>query len=416
MSHFAISKCLCCGSTRLKLVLDLKTQPPANMYLRQPREEIVRFPLALNRCEDCWHSQLSWNVDRKEIFDDYAYVSGTSETLNKFFSWFAASLRRTIGPGKSVLEIAANDGSLIRAMMAEQLACTGIDPAKNIVESAKDKGLPIELGYWPEVADKIDGSFDAIIAMNVLAHVDQPFEFLRACADKLAPDGIIIIQPSQARMIPNGEFDTVYHEHISFFNSRSIAKLAHRAGLKLVGTAMVRVHGDSPIYFLMHSNDVAVPSFSAFQIGEFGIAEDLLDYESNAGLFSERTYLKFAVAARQVIEGLSEVVREHQVLGFKIAFVGAAAKAITVLNAANIKPDHLLDESPLKIGLFAPGCNTIVEPLTVVKEWGDNKTLFIISAWNFRSELTNKLSRLGVPPGSKFYAYFPQPHWLAQIE
>jgi SAM-dependent methyltransferase len=412
MSHSPITECLCCGSVELKLTLDLKMQPPANMYLRQPRRDTPFFPLALNRCEKCWHSQLSWNVDRSIIFDDYAYVSGTSQTLSKFFQWFAVALKRTTGSSKRVLEIAANDGSLVSSLIEQGFDCVGVDPAKNIVESANEKGLPIKLGYWPAIASQINGKFDVIIGMNVLAHVDQPLEFLSACKGKLSTGGIIIIQPSQARMIPNGEFDTVYHEHVSFFNSNSISKLSERVGLKLVGTALVRVHGDSPVYFLMHDNEFVVPSFSAFADEEFGISEDLLDYEKRSGLFEEITYKKFAKTAIQVIDQLVDVVEEHRKIGFRIAFVGAAAKAITVLNAASIQPDFLLDESPLKIGLYAPGCNLVVDSLISVGEW-DRPTLFIISAWNFRTELTKKLSDIGVPLGSKFYSYFPKPEWLS---
>lgn len=411
MAHTALTHCLCCGSDRLTQVLDLNTQPPANLYLREPRTDTPKFPLCLNRCEECWHSQLSWSVDRRDIFDEYAYVSGTSKTLTSFFTWFAKALAQTIGAGKRVLEIAANDGSLIKAMQEEGLACVGVDPAKNIVDSARENGLPIELGYWPQAADKVEGTFDAIIGMNVLAHVDAPLEFLQGCKQKLAPGGIVLIQPSQARMFQNGEFDTIYHEHISFFNSSSIGRLAERAGLKLVGTALVRVHGDSPVYFLMHADESASASFSAFQGGEFGIAEDLLDYENKVGLFDAAVYGKFAQAAQEVVTGVRNVVDEHKARGFNIAFVGAAAKAITVLNAAKISPDHLLDEAPLKIGLYAPGCNTLVEPLTAASGW-NQPTLFILSAWNFRVELTTKLIKIGVPAGSKFYAYFPQPHWL----
>ena len=412
MSHSPLLSCLCCGSARLTQVLDLQKQPPANLYQREPHEDLQHFPLCLNRCEDCWHAQLSWNVDRHDIFDDYAYVSGTSKTLNHFFEWFAIALKQTIGASKRVLEIAANDGSLIHALQSEGFSCVGVDPAKNIVDEAMQKGLPLHLGYWPDAGDQIDGKFDAIIGMNVLAHVDDPLNFLKGCSNKLAPGGVVVIQPSQARMIENGEFDTIYHEHISFFNSRSISQLASRAALKLVGTALVKVHGDSPVYFLQHANELTPPPiFEPFTHGEFGIAEDLQAYELRVNLFDKVTYLSFAATAQKVIEDVKTVVAEHRAAGFQIAFVGAAAKAITLLNAAKIKPDHLLDESPLKIGLYAPGCNTLVEPLTAASSW-QAPTLFVLSAWNFRYELANKLNAIGVPNGSKFYAYFPQPQWI----
>jgi SAM-dependent methyltransferase len=412
MPHSALKRCLCCDSEQLVPVLDLQSQPPANLYLKEPETETQRFPLCLNRCTNCWHSQLSWNVDRREIFDDYAYVSGTSKTLNSFFSWFSQALKSTIGTGASVLEIAANDGSLIRAMQVEGFNCAGVDPAKNIVEFAQKQGLPLHMGYWPLVADDIAGTFDAIVCMNVLAHVDAPLEFLEGCRRKLSESGVVIIQPSQARMFENGEFDTIYHEHISFFNTRSISELAKRAGLKLVGAALVKVHGDSPVYFLMHDNlSIKAPSFDAFRKGEFGIDEDLFEYEKRVDLFDAKTYTNFESMARTVIDGVQQVVLDHQLDGFKIVFVGAAAKAITLLNAAKVQPDHLLDEAPLKIGLYAPGCNTLVEPLTAVELW-DQPTLFILSAWNFRIELAEKLAKIGVPEGSKFYSYFPSPQWI----
>ena len=412
MSDNSILECLCCGSANLQITLDLQRQPPANLYTKNPAPNIPQFPLCLNRCMDCWHSQLNWNVNREDIFDEYAYVSSTSQTLKNFFIWFANALKEFLPDNARVLEIAANDGSLISELQMKGLNCIGIDPAKNIVEQAKKKKLPVELGYWPQDEEKIKGKFDAIVCMNVLAHVDTPLLFLKACTDKLAPGGTIIIQPSQARMFENGEFDTIYHEHISFFNSRSIRKLAERVGLKLTGTALVKVHGDSPIYFLQHaSENPATTKFLSFSKGDFSIPENLIKYEERIGLFDEKIYKNFKIKATNVISNVKSVVSEYKNLGFNIVFVGAAAKAITVLNAAGLKPDHLLDESPLKIGLYAPGCNTLVEPLTEAAKWSQ-QSLFIISAWNFRKELTQKLKKQGAPANSKFYAYFPSPHWI----
>ena len=173
------------------------------------------------------------------------------------------------------------------------------------------------------------------------------------------------------------------------------------------------MHGDSPVYFLQHAKELKpTPSFEHFKFGEFGIAEDLQNYELSVNLFDAKTYSKFAATALNTIQNVKTVVAEHREAGFQICFVGAAAKAITLLNAAQIKPDHLLDESPLKIGLYAPGCNTLVEPLTAVASW-TIPTLFVLSAWNFRFELTSKINKLGQPTGSKFYTYFPQPQWIS---
>lgn len=409
MSSHAMARCLCCDATQLRQVLALGNQPPANSYTRTAEEQVEAFPLGLNLCTQCWHAQLSYCVDRRNIFDNYAYVSGTSATLNRFFSWFAQSLARVVPAGGRVLEIAANDGSLVREMQAAGLACTGVDPAANIVEAAQKAGLPITCGYWPEASAQLAGTFDAIVCMNVVAHVDAPFEFLRECARKLSCGGVVLVQPSQARMFENGEFDTIYHEHLSFFNTRSMSRLAARAGLKLVDAFMVKIHGDSPVYVLQHASEASAPPQvrAAFSAGDFAIGEGLADYEERVNLFHWDTYGRFATHAAQTLHDVAEAVRLHEARGFEVVFVGAAAKAMTLINAAGIRPTRFLDENPLKIGLHAPGCGTLIEPLEVCRLLS-KPALFVLSAWNFRHELAEKLRAHGVPQGSVFYAYFPK--------
>jgi 2-polyprenyl-3-methyl-5-hydroxy-6-metoxy-1,4-benzoquinol methylase len=412
MSSRYLQNCLCCGADDLKLVLDLGIQPLANSYTRTAAEEVQEYPLGLNVCGQCWHAQLSFCVDRHEIFDRYTYVSGTSGTLNRFFKWFAASLALLLPAGARVLELAANDGSLIREMEAVGLECIGVDPAQNIVEKARTEGLPIICGYWPSIADQVQGQFDAIVCMNVVAHVENPRKFIGACREKLKPGGVLFIQPSQARMFGNHEFDTCYHEHVSFFNTRSMSTLAESVGLKLVGEALVRIHGDSPLYMLCCPEGPASPSLvGAFRVGDFAIAEDLRDYETSIRLYEWGTYETFCSHAKGVVQSLSEEIERRREQGFEVVFVGAAAKAMTVVNAGDIHPDRFLDESPLKIGLYAPGIGTLIEGLNAVQQI-TRPAFFVITAWNFRQELASKLRSLGVPSGSVFYSYFPKPEVL----
>jgi 2-polyprenyl-3-methyl-5-hydroxy-6-metoxy-1,4-benzoquinol methylase len=412
MSNHWIKCCLCCGSEKLTSVLDLGMQPPANSYSEDADTVVTRHPLGLNVCMDCWHSQLSYCVDRHEIFDRYAYVSGTSRTLAEFFAWFASALAKALPESSRVLELAANDGSLIREMQKNGLTCVGVDPAANIVNVGRANGLPIECGYWPEAAAQVEGKFDVIVCMNVLAHVDNPLAFLQGCTAKLSRDGIVLVQPSQARMFENGEFDTIYHEHISFFNTHSIEQLARRAGLKLVGAVLVKIHGDSPIYFLQH-DDLAqtTKAMDYFKRGAFGLDEDLFSYEQTVGLYELATYERFRSRAMSVVDSVKITVESYRAEGYDIVFVGAAAKAMTLLNAGGIRPDMFLDESPHKIGLYAPGCGNRIEALAAGTT-GQRPALFVLSAWNFRFELAANLRKLGVPAGSKFYAYFPQPQFI----
>ena len=412
MNGFSIKECLCCGGNNLRMALDLGVQPPANSYTLNPDEEVSQFPLALNICTNCWNAQLSFCVDRKEIFDHYAYVSGTSKTLTKFFAWFAKALSKAMPTGGRVMELACNDGSLIREMQNVGLDCIGVDPAANIAKQAQEAGLPVVCGYWPQVANKIDGKFDVMVCMNVVAHVDDPLTFLVGCRDKLTPGGTIMVQPSQARMFAQGEFDTMYHEHISFFNTRSMAKLAARAGLKLVVSFLVKIHGDSAVYLLQHADATPVVGFrDPFMEGEFAINEDLVAYEKAIKLFDWSTYEQFGRSAREIVSNVVNIVAEQRALGRKIVFVGAAAKAMTLVNAGSIKPDLFIDENPLKIGLHAPGSGTQIVALQACGELV-GETFFVFSAWNFRHELAAKVRDAGVPHGSVFYSYFPAAEFL----
>lgn len=158
MSSYTITNCLCCGGANLRMALDLGMQPPANSYTESAAERVEEFPLGLNVCQDCWNSQLSYCVDRQQIFDQYAYVSGTSKTLTQFFAWFSGALARSLPAGGRVLELAANDGSLIREMQRAGLECVGVDPAANITAQAQAAGLPVLCGYWPQAAARSTAS------------------------------------------------------------------------------------------------------------------------------------------------------------------------------------------------------------------------------------------------------------------
>jgi 2-polyprenyl-3-methyl-5-hydroxy-6-metoxy-1,4-benzoquinol methylase len=413
MANYKINKCLCCNSKELDLVLDLKMQPLANTYRHTQDTNIEKYPLALNVCLSCWHSQLSYCVDRKLIFDSYAYISGTSKTLNAYFRWFAKELNKIIPAGGRVLEIAANDGSLIIEMDVLGIDAIGIDPAKNIVDSALNRGVNMICGYWPDDLSKVDGRFDAIICMNVLAHVDKPQEFLLGCINKLTEDGVIFIQPSQARMFGNYEFDTCYHEHISFFNTSSIRALASRVGLKLLKTSLVSIHGDSPIYMLIHRESKREIGSEVFNSEPFGISECLEGYEAEINLFQRPSYDVFSAKANSILNDLNFEITQFKSKGFDIIFVGAAAKAMTVINSLGIVPDYFLDESPLKIGLYPAGIATKIEGFELCKKL-NKPALFVITAWNFKKEISQKIRKIGIPKGSVIYSYFPKSELICE--
>tara|TARA_Y100001980_G_C14555180_1_gene343186 strand:+ start:2024 stop:3274 length:1251 start_codon:yes stop_codon:yes gene_type:complete len=411
-SNLFLKKCLICNSSNLRQYLDLGVQPLANSYVEKKNIELEKFPLGLNLCESCWHSQLTYNVDRKYIFDNYHYASGTSNTLIKYFNWLAKSLKKTLNGNSKVLEIAANDGSLIKKLIDFKINAIGIDPAQNIVKEMNENNVKVILGYWPESSYKLKGKFDCILCLNVLAHVDNPNPFIQGCKDKLNSRGYILIQPSQARMIGNIEFDTCYHEHLSFFNLSSINQLATQNDLKLYASFLVRIHGDSPIYILGHKKyppdvDKIINSFSS---GDFFINENLSDYEKSINLYSFDTYKKFSDESKKIIKSFENVIKEYKMNNYKIAFVGAAAKAMTIINSTNIEPDYFYDEAKMKVNMYPPGINIRIDPLTNCSQL-NSKTLFIITAWNFKNELIEKIKKINPSLNSKFFTYFPKPEF-----
>jgi SAM-dependent methyltransferase len=400
-----LNECLCCNSKNLSHVLDLGCQPLANLYRTQADDTLERFPLRLLNCTDCTHLQLSHVVSREKLFSTYVYSSGTSKTLRDYFRWFAWALNINIPSESQILEIASNDGTLLRELQALGQRCEGIDPARNIVLSSGD-GVHSVIGYWPKDKHLVGNKFDVIIGINVLAHVEDPFSFLKACAESLSSEGVIIIQPSQARMLDNGEFDTIYHEHLSFFNLESMAVLCARVGLQITSARLSRIHGDSPIYFIQSKSAVTPFDSSEFSKGPFAIKEDLRDFEASLKLRDPDTYIRFGLAARSLLTRLENCCKDHRDQGYLIVFVGAAAKAMTVLNATDIVPDFIVDEAPQKIGMFPPGFNIPVSPLASLRSI-NRKALFIISAWNFHAELSRKISNTVSIDGSKCLVYFP---------
>ena len=234
-SSFSIP-CPVCGGHDLQVTLDLKTQPLANDFQDTVEAALksLRFPLKLMRCRSCNHLFLSNMVDRAHLFSNYLYESGTSQTLLKYFDWLskkvagqAVSKKKKKEKPYSILEIACNDGSQLDFFRALGWETYGVDPAANIVPKTVAKGHKVKVGFWGV------GSYshipppdelDVIVAQNVFAHVPKPIEFLKACKDVMGISTKLYIQTSQCDMHQNGQFDTAYHEHVSFFTGHSFER------------------------------------------------------------------------------------------------------------------------------------------------------------------------------------------------
>lgn len=359
-----LNTCLACGGADLFPYLDLGRMPLANSF-HDGSKELPTYPLAVQACRTCWHSQLTEAVDPHLMFDDYLYVSGTSETLRRYFESFAARF----SPGIRVLDIASNDGTLLRAFEARGCRTMGVEPCAQLVAQQIQTGLFSVPGYWnaETMAWAVDlGKFDVITAFNVLAHTPDPLTFLKLAKEALAPGGTIWVQTSQSNMVVDGTFDAIYHEHVSYFTPRSMLALARRAGLCPMAYEEPPIHGGSMLVGLS--------------------ADILLDATFNKSpLYEGASYEKFAINVRRTIDSVRQTGLSGPLVGY-----GAAAKGMTFLNATGLKLDKIVDDNPLKHGLLTPGSNIPIGP---VEDLPKGEGAVVVLAWNFWSEILGRIRK-----------------------
>lgn len=402
----ALVNCVACGHGELHKILDLGEQPPANSY-RDSTEKIDVFPLGLNRCKNCSHIQLTHAVNPDILFKNYLYVSGTSQTLKEYFEWFAPFTEETYrlfsgdDQPKTVLDIGCNDGSQLDVFMGRGFETYGVDPAENLYEATKEKGHDVHCGYFNEkyVRDTKHISFDIITAQNVFAHTANPLAFLKNIKKKMHGYSLLFIQTSQADLIKNNEFDTVYHEHISFFNVRSMFDLVNRAGLNLIDVIKTPIHGNSYVFVIAREYDRRAHLFNAIEM------------ERKAGLYNPETYAAYTKKVHDLRVRLSSVLEKysetHVIVGY-----GAAAKGMTLLNSLPVvRMDFIIDDNPLKQGKWTPGVNIpIVAPEHLASLSPDKPILFVPLAWNFYDEIRGKIQKLRSNPIDSILRYFPTVH------
>lgn len=389
--------CLACGSTHLNTILDLNEQPLANSFKQSPDDAEDVFPLKLNVCGDCTHLQLSHAVNPDLLFKNYLYVSGTSKTLREYFDWFATYSQQYFSvPPKTALDIACNDGTQLDSFKAVGLSTYGIDPAKNLYElSSKSHDVICDYLTANHVAYYADKKIDIINAQNVFAHNSYPLEFLKICKDIMHDESVLFIQTSQADMVVNNEFDTIYHEHLSFFNSQSMKALAKRAGLHLIDITKTPIHGNS--YVFVFSKHPANPDHVIHQ----------LKLEDEAGLGDIATYYTYAEKCRKVVTELKEEIARCREDGYAIVGYGAAAKGNTLLNFGDIILDYIIDDNPLKQGLYTPGTNIPVVSIQALELDVDEKIAFVPLAWNFFTEIRANIKKARNNESDVFIKYFP---------
>lgn len=386
--HSAINKCLCCDNEELILSLDLNSQPLANSYLKNIDDSEDVFPLSINFCPNCTHIQLTHAVDPDRLFRDYLYVSGTTKTLRDYFDWFVTFCEKYTN-GKKILDIACNDGTQLDSFKKRGYETYGIDPAKNLYElSSKNHNVICDYLTY-ESAKKLGTKVDIITAQNVFAHNTYPQEFLKICKNILSDDGCIFIQTSQADMVKNNQFDTIYHEHISFFSVKSFCTLAKNVGLNVIDVHRTPVHGTSFVFVLSN--------------GGVDKSDELISREENIDLERMKIYSE---KCKAVALNTFNKIKEIKSNGYKVVGYGAAAKGNTFLNFSKIDLDYIVDDNPLKQNLYSPGSKIkILSPEVLTKE--KSKVCIVPLAWNFFDEIKERVDKI-IETDCIFLRYFPE--------
>ncbi|MFK5920720.1 MAG: class I SAM-dependent methyltransferase [Verrucomicrobiota bacterium] len=407
-----VTLCLSCGSDALAHVLDLGIQPLANNLLSEAdlHKKEPKFPLGLQVCTHCWLMQLSHLVPPTDLFSDYLYFSSFSDAMLEHARLATEQFREQLQLNEKslVVEIASNDGYLLKNFVTAGIPCLGIEPAANIAKVARQAGVEtIERFFGEECADEVScnhGKADLILGNNVFAHVPDTNDFVAGLEKLLKPEGRIILEfPYAIDFIDHSEFDTIYHEHVFYFSLTALTPLFERHGLTIVKIERLPLHGGSLRLFA--AKQTSNPPVDAS-------VESLLQMEKKCGIKSIAYYHSFAKKAHEVKSHLIKLLSKLHAKGKTIAAYGASAKGSTLLNFCDIDPkqiDYIVDRSTYKQGSFSPGLHLPIHSTERLAASQPDYTLLL--TWNFSDEIISQ-QKSYLDAGGHFIRPIPNPEIL----
>jgi SAM-dependent methyltransferase len=392
------------------MVLSLGSTPLANAFVEPGRasEPEPRYPLELVFCAGCALVQLSERVDPAILFRDYVYMTGTSSTMARHHQALAGGhvARLSLGDESLVVDIASNDGSLLKSFAAKGVRTLGIEPASNLARIARAAGIDtIDRFFDVECALSVVADFghaDLVCANNVLAHVPDLTGFLKGCRHLLGADGVLSVEvPYLVPLLENLEYDTIYHEHLSYFSVLALRAAFARAGLAIFDLEHLPIHGGT----------VRVLARPGQAWG--AVVDETCARERERGLDRAATFLQFAARVarnRAELRALLESLRKQ---GRKVAAYGAPAKGNTLLNTCGIGPDlveYTVDRNPLKIGKLTPGMRIPVMPRERLDTHPPDYLLIL--PWNLTDEIMEQEAAFR-KKGGRFVIPIPEPRVVA---
>lgn len=389
-------KCRHCSAPLEHTFLDLGFAPPSNAYLS--RADLASpekyYPLKVRVCDQCWLVQTEDYAQADELFSaEYAYFSSTSTGWLAHATAYAEKMIEQLSLTSDclVIEVASNDGYLLRNFVAADIPCLGIEPTASTAAAAEKLGIPVMREFFGESLGKhlaaVGKQADLIAGNNVYAHVPDINDFTRGLKAALKPGGTITLEfPHLLNLIELAQFDTVYHEHFSYLSLHVVARIFASAGLRVCDVEQLSTHGGSLRVHGCHTEDMRSVTSAVAEI---------LAREKRAGLLTLTPYLAFQQRADRVKDDLLMFLIEQKRAGHSVAAYGAAAKGNTLLNYAGVKTDllpYVCDAAAAKQGRFMPGSHIPILPPSVLVE--QRPDYLLILPWNIADEVKQQNAAL----------------------
>ena len=405
--HQTAISCILCRSAEVKEFLDLGETALANQFLRA--DEInghePKYPLRIGFCNACGHVQLTDSVPPKEMFDNYLYISSASDTLKNHLWNLSDLLVRRYGLGTEdlVIDIGCNDGTLLKGFQRHGVRALGVDPAQNLAVFTDGTGIErctqlFNASTARAIVEKW-GHASVITATNTFPHIQQLSDFIDGLKTVLTPGGVFVIEAHYLLdIIEQVAFDTIYHEHVSYWALGPMKRLFEEHGMTIVDAERVPLHHGQLRVHVQRQGEGAAQSS----------VDKILRAEKAAGLDQFSTYVKFAERARKIKHDLHQTLRGFAERGERVAGYGAPAKGNTLLGFLDIGPEllpYIVDKSPLKQGLYTPGTHIpVVRPERLL---ADQPDYVLLLAWNFVDEIIEQQAEYQ-KRGGKFMVPVPE--------
>ena len=406
--------CRLCSSRSFELVLDLEKQPPSNSFLtkNQLKYSEKKFPLRLYICKKCHHLQLLDVVDKKHLFSNYHYFTSANKPIVEHFKKYAEHVYKKILEKKEnpfVVEIGSNDGTLLKQLKKNKVNVLGIEPAKNLAQISRKSKIKTENKFFNQVlAKKIAKKqrADLVIANNVLGHVDDLDEFIIGIKELLKNDGVFIFEvPHALNLIKKLEFDTIYHEHISYFSIIPLSNWLEKYELEIFNVEKQKVHGGTIRVYVSKKNNFR----------KNNSVENIKIIEKKYGITKITTYRDFS----KKIYNLKNILRKKILIlknNNKIIFgYGASAKGNVLLNFCEIDNnilDFVTDTTKIKQGKFTPGTKIkIINPKNRPNK--SSEMIALLLAWNYKTAIIKNEKKF-LRNGGKFLIPIPRPRIVSK--